>query len=87
MEAQREKTITEWMMILQRYLETFRTNSRDESFASSMTNQIFHYAGCTTRKRITNLGGSSTRHCVRETQLLSKKCCRDGEPLATLCPF
>ena len=34
-----------------------------------------------------SLQGPSLRHCARETQLLSKKCCSGGEPLATLCPI
>ena len=29
-------------------------------------------------------GGPSPRHCARAIQLLSKKCCRGGEPLAIL---
>ena len=49
------------------------------------SNQIFHYTRCSMPKRVTSLRGPSPRHCARATQLLSKKCCSSGEPLATLC--
>ena len=51
------------------------------------SNQIFHYTRCKTPKRVTSWRGPSPRHCARATQLLSKKCCSGGEPLATLCPI
>ena len=38
-----------------------------------------------TPKRVTSLWILSTRHYARATQLLSKKRCSGGEPLATLC--
>ena len=47
----------------------------------------FIYTRCSTPKRVTSLRGPSPRHCARATQLLSKKCCSGGEPLATLCPI
>ena len=50
-------------------------------------NQIFHYTRCNTPKRVTSWQGPFPHHCARETQLLSKKCCSGGEPLATLCPI
>ena len=49
------------------------------------SNQIFHYIRCNTQKRVTSLRGPSPRHCAGATQLLSKKCLSDGEPLATMC--
>ena len=51
------------------------------------SNQIFHYTRCNTPKRVTSWRGPSPRHCARATQLHSKKCRNDGEPLATLCPI
>ena len=33
------------------------------------------------------LAGPSPHHCARTAQLLSKKCCSGGKPLATLCPI
>ena len=56
----------------------------------AIKNQIFHNIRWITRKRVTSWRGnsaSSPRHCARATQLLSKKCRSDGEPLATLCPI
>ena len=50
-------------------------------------NQIFHYTRYTTPKHVTSLRGSFPHHCVRAIQLLSKKCCSGGEPLATLSPI
>ena len=52
--------------------------------AVNVQNEIFHYTRCVTPKRVTSLQGPSPRHCARATQLLSKKCCSGGEPLATL---
>ena len=34
-----------------------------------------------------SLRGQSPRHCARATELLSKKCCSGGEPVATLYPI
>ena len=51
------------------------------------SNQIFRYTRCSTPNRVTSLRGPSPRHCAWATQLLSKKCCSGGEPLATLCPI
>ena len=61
-------------------------SSSDLMFPS---NQIksFIYTRCSTPKCVTSLRGPSPRHCARATQLLSKKCCSDDEPLATLCPI
>ena len=42
------------------------------------SNQIFHYTGCITPKRVTSLRDPSPRHCARATQLLSKKCRNGG---------
>ena len=50
-------------------------------------NQIFHYTRCNTPKSVTSLRGPSPNHCDQATQLLSKKCCSGGKPLATLCPI
>ena len=50
-------------------------------------NQIFHYTRCITPKRITSWRDPSPRHCARATQLLRKKCCSSGQPLATLSPI
>ena len=47
--------------------------------------QIFHYTRCIMPKRVTSLRGPSPRNYTRATQLLLKKCCSGGEPLATLC--
>ena len=48
---------------------------------------MFHYARCNTPERVTSWRGPPPRHCARATQLHSKKCRNDGEPLATLCPI
>ena len=50
-----------------------------------VSNQIFHYTHYIMPKGVTSLGGPSSRYCVRATQLLLKKSCSGGEPLATLC--
>ena len=50
-------------------------------------NQIFHYTRWVTPKRVTSSRGPSPRHFAQATQLLLKKCCSGGEPLATLCPI
>ena len=56
-------------------------------FCLLKSNEIksFIYTRCSTPKRVTSLRGPSPRHCARATQLLSKKCCSGGEPLAALC--
>ena len=51
------------------------------------SNQMFHYTRCTTPKRVMSLNYPLPRHCLRATQLLSKKCRRGNEPLATLHPI
>ena len=48
----------------------------------AFSNQIFHYTRCTTPKRVTSSRGPF--HCALATQLLLKKCCSGGEPLATV---
>ena len=57
------------------------------NLVKSNQNQIFYYTRCSTPKRVTSWRGPSPRHCARATQLLSKKCCSGGGPLATLCPI
>ena len=46
-----------------------------------------HYTRCNTPKRVTSWRVLSPRQCARATELLSKKCCSGGEPMATLCPI
>ena len=54
------------------------------SYFTKSKSKIFHYTRCITPKCVTSLlRGPSPRHCARTTQLLSKKCCNRGEPLAT----
>ena len=48
------------------------------------SNQSFHCSSCITPKCVTSLRGRTPRHCPRATQLLSKKCRRGDEPVATL---
>ena len=55
------------------------------NFCIYFYNRIFHYTLCITPKRATSLRGLFPYFCVRLTQLLSKKCCSDGEPFTTLC--
>ena len=53
----------------------------------SNQNQIFYYTRCITPKRVTGLRDTSPHHCARETQLFSRKCWRNSEALATMCPI
>ena len=50
---------------------------------SSVFKSIFN-TRCITLKRVRSWRGPTPRHCTRVAQLLSKKCCSGGEPLATL---
>ena len=50
----------------------------------NILNQFLHKTRCITPKLVTSLRVPFPRHCARATQLLSKKCCSGGEPLATL---
>ena len=51
---------------------------------TSDQSKIFHYTRCNMLKCVMSWRGLFLRHCARATQLLSKKCHIDGEPLATL---
>ena len=66
-----------------------KLNLNLQAFQHPNINQIksFIYTRCSTPKRVTSLRGPSPRHSARATQLLSKKCCSGGEPLATLRPI
>ena len=50
-------------------------------------NQIFRYTCRIMPKRVKSSKGPSSRQCAGATQILSKKCCCGGEPLATLRPI
>ena len=59
----------------------------DPSSSTLNQNHIFHYTRCITLKTVTSLRDPPPRQCALATQLLSKKCCNGGEPLATPRPI